>query len=328
MRVSTGAIFLVAALWSQRRSAQIVDMGKFPDWGGQWRRVPRRPPRYDPSKPNGLGQQAPLTPEAQTKLEASLKDQAAGGQGLDVTYKCIPTGMPRMMSGVFPHEFVFTPDTTFLLFEFMINAPRRIYTDGRAWPQDLGEADLRRVLDRQVARYRRRRPLSTSWTSRRAASVHPAPSTRPASRCRRRQRRREGALLPRQGQSRNHPCRDRRRANSSLTRPWTATKNFRRSRNVLWTENNCTEGNNHVEIGNENYYLSGDGYLMPARKTNRRPTCAISRRRSRRRTEGTATRRGVLSSSFRGARQREPGIQSFSAQARWIPGPPLRGAPE
>jgi hypothetical protein len=40
---------------------------------------------------------------------------------------------------VFPHEFVFTPDTTFLLFEFMINAPRRIYTDGRAWPQDLAE---------------------------------------------------------------------------------------------------------------------------------------------------------------------------------------------
>jgi hypothetical protein len=53
---------------------------------------------------------------------------------------------------------------------------------------------------------------------------------------------------------------------SSLTRPWTATKNFRRSRNVMWTENNCTEGNNHVVIGNENYYLSGEGHLMPARK--------------------------------------------------------------
>ena len=40
---------------------------------------------------------------------------------------------------------------------------------------------------------------------------------------------------------------------------------------MLWTENNCTEGNNHVEIGNENYYLSGDGYLMPARKDQAPP---------------------------------------------------------
>ena len=116
------------------------------------------PPRYDPSKPNGLGQQAPLTPEAQAKLEASLKDQDAGGQGLDVTYKCIPTAMPRMMSGVFPHEFVFTPDTTFMLFEFMINSPRRIYTEG-ALAAGSRRPHLRRLLDRQMARYRRRRPL-------------------------------------------------------------------------------------------------------------------------------------------------------------------------
>jgi len=35
---------------------------------------------------------------------------------------------------------------------------------------------------------------------------------------------------------------------------------------VIWTENNYTEGNNHIVIGKENYYMSGDGYLMPARK--------------------------------------------------------------
>ena len=89
MRVSTGAMILVAALWSSAAPAQIVDMGKFPDSDGQWRRVPDGgPPRYDPSKPNGLGQQAPPTPEAQANLEASLKDHEAGGQGLDQTYKC------------------------------------------------------------------------------------------------------------------------------------------------------------------------------------------------------------------------------------------------
>jgi hypothetical protein len=35
---------------------------------------------------------------------------------------------------------------------------------------------------------------------------------------------------------------------------------------VIWSENTCTEGNNHVFVGTENYMISGDGYLMPARK--------------------------------------------------------------
>jgi hypothetical protein len=116
--------------------AEIFDLSKYPDWAGQWRRVPDGgPPRYDPSKRGGLAQEAPLKPEYQKMLEASLKDQAEGGQGLDTTYKCIPTGMPRMMSGVFPVEWVFTPSTTFMLSEFMIQSPRRIYTDGRSFPE-------------------------------------------------------------------------------------------------------------------------------------------------------------------------------------------------
>jgi hypothetical protein len=28
----------------------------------------------------------------------------------------------------------------------------------------------------------------------------------------------------------------------------------------------CGEGNNHVSVGKENYFLSGDGYLMPTKK--------------------------------------------------------------
>ena len=40
---------------------------------------------------------------------------------------------------------------------------------------------------------------------------------------------------------------------------------------MIWTENNCTEGNNHVVIGKENYFRSGDGYLMPARKNQAPP---------------------------------------------------------
>lgn len=35
---------------------------------------------------------------------------------------------------------------------------------------------------------------------------------------------------------------------------------------MIWSENNCIEGNDHVVIGDQNYYVSGDGYLMPAGK--------------------------------------------------------------
>jgi hypothetical protein len=52
---------------------------KYPDLHGQWtgilRRVPGLPgqPSFDPSKPAGNGQEAPLTPEYQAILEANLK---------------------------------------------------------------------------------------------------------------------------------------------------------------------------------------------------------------------------------------------------------------
>jgi hypothetical protein len=36
-------------------------------------------------------------------------------------------------------------------------------------------------------------------------------------------------------------------------------------------EDNCNENNHHIVIGNENYFVSGDGYLMPARKDQAPP---------------------------------------------------------
>jgi hypothetical protein len=37
-------------------------------------------------------------------------------------------------------------------------------------------------------------------------------------------------------------------------------------RNPVWVEAICAEGNQHVRVGKENYMLSADGYLMPAKK--------------------------------------------------------------
>jgi hypothetical protein len=57
----------------------------------------------------------------------------------------------------------------------------------------------------------------------------------------------------------------------ALTRPWTVTKHYHRIRKVEWHEDLCSESNNHVVIGKENYFLSADGFLMPAKKDQAPP---------------------------------------------------------
>jgi hypothetical protein len=52
----------------------------------------------------------------------------------------------------------------------------------------------------------------------------------------------------------------------ALTRPWTVTKNYYRVPGGRMYEDLCNESNNHVQIGKENYFMSADGYLMPAKK--------------------------------------------------------------
>jgi len=61
---------------------------------GIWKRVvvPGQP-AFDPSKPRGRGQEAPLTPEYQANFEANLRDLALGGEGNWPGYNCLPPGM-------------------------------------------------------------------------------------------------------------------------------------------------------------------------------------------------------------------------------------------
>jgi hypothetical protein len=61
---------------------------------------------------------------------------------------------------------------------------------------------------------------------------------------------------------------------NALTRPWTVTKTYRRDLNakVIWFEYVCAEGNHHIVVGKENYFVSGDGYrCRPARTRRTRP---------------------------------------------------------
>jgi hypothetical protein len=87
-RSSTGAIALAAALAMTIAGARAFDDALYPDLRGQWTRAPvpggGGQPSFDPSKPLGRGQQAPLTPEYQAIFEANVADQAAGGFGTTV----------------------------------------------------------------------------------------------------------------------------------------------------------------------------------------------------------------------------------------------------
>ena len=114
-RNSIGAAVLAAVFVTAIADVRAQDEMRYPDWSGQWLRTDGI--QWDPTKPLGRGQQAPLTPEYQAIFEASLADQAVGGAGNDARYSCFPVGMPRLMSVIFPMEFILSPKITCVLFE-------------------------------------------------------------------------------------------------------------------------------------------------------------------------------------------------------------------
>ena len=115
MRSGIGSITLAAVTVIAAVGAQAFDQSNYPDWSGQWKRPAGVGNQWDTSKPPRRGQQAPLTPEYQAIYEANLKDQAAGGQGTDPTYTCIPDGMPRAMNVIFPMEIIIQPNITYIM---------------------------------------------------------------------------------------------------------------------------------------------------------------------------------------------------------------------
>ena len=263
-QTALGSLVLAAVLIVTAPHARAADESKYPDWSGQWRRVADGGvPRYDPSKPLRK-QEAPLTPEYQALHEASIKDQDAGGHGLDEAYKCMPQGMPRQMSGVFPFEFVIGLKVTYVLFEYMVQQARRIYTDGRDFPKDEdptfagysigkwidadgdGRYDVLEIETRNLKGPR-------TWDQS-GMPMHADNETLI----------KERIYLDKADKDLLHD--EMTTFDHSLTRPWSVMKNYRHIQKIMWTENNCVEGNQHVTIGKENYLLSADGLLMPTRK--------------------------------------------------------------
>jgi hypothetical protein len=258
-----GAVVLVTALCAATAPSRAWDDAQYPDLKGQWRAI-GGPGRFDISKPGGRGQQAPLTAEYQAIFEANLIDQANGGQGTTPTYKCISPGMPRVTNGYGEIEFVITPETTHILVDH-IQDDRRIYTDGRTWPVELeptllgysvghwidttgsGHYD---VLEVETRGFRGPRSFDAS-----GIPLHQDGATVV----------KERIFLDKTDPNVAHD--EVTVYDHALTRPWTVMKNYRRSPQTRpdWTEEYC-EDNNHVSIGKDDYMLSADGLLMPAKK--------------------------------------------------------------
>src|SRR5437764_82622 len=138
---------LVALLGMGVAEAAAFDDAQYPDLRGAWFRIGSG--SYDPMKPSGLGQQAPLTPAYQKILEQSLADQASGGQGENPGYRCASHGMPRVMIATVPIEFVVLPEITYVALE-RLSQLRRIYTDGRGWPARLQHSTLGTSIGRWI----------------------------------------------------------------------------------------------------------------------------------------------------------------------------------
>jgi hypothetical protein len=258
-------VAIIATLGIAITEAAAFPDNQFPDWRGAWFRVGSG--SYDPSKPSGLGQQAPLRPEYQKILEASVADQENGGQGENPGYRCSSHGMPRVMIATVPFEFVILPEVTYIALE-RLSQVRRVYTDGRSWPARLQHSTLGTSIGRWVDEDGDGRYDLLEIETQGIKGPHVYDSS--------------GILF--------HPdekaiVRERIRLDKTsdllrneittmdgaLTRPWTITRSYRRTRDYRWSPYTCEADNQHVIVGKEDYMLSADGMLMPVRKDQQPP---------------------------------------------------------
>jgi len=267
------AVALVTALMVTIGGAEAADDMKYPDWRGQWTRIPVRlptQPSHDQTKPWGRGQEAPLTPEYQAVLEASIADQAQGGLGNFPTTTGRASGMPHMMMGFGPMEFVVTPDATYVLIGWYDHF-RRIFTDGRDWPKE---------IDPTLAGYSIGKWIDEDGDGRYdVLEVETRGFKGP--------RAYDEAGLPlhfdNQSVFKERIYRDKAdpkilhdvitTIDNALTRPWTVDKKYVHEPDLRadWPEYYLTDLNAQIVIGKENYFLSWYGLLMPTKKNQAPP---------------------------------------------------------
>jgi hypothetical protein len=256
----------VAALLATPSAAQVVDFGKYPDLKGQWLRPPGTPNNW--LRLAGL---PPLTPEYRQIWEDIQADLKAGGPGNWPSTFCIPAGMPAMMSFYDPAEIIVTPETTYILISHNDDSYRRIYTDGRVWPAEAaptfagysigkwidedgdGKFDVLEVETRFLKLPRSYDISGVPFHSDGQAII------------------KERIYLDKADHNTLYD--EITVIDHALTRPYSKTQKATRNPDPrpVWHSDVCSENNAHIRIGNEPYYLSADGKLMPSKKNQAPP---------------------------------------------------------
>ena len=267
-------IALAAALCTAR--AQAFEDSNYPDLRGQWTRavVPGTAdePRFDPSKPPGRGQQPPLTAEYQAIFDANLRERDAGVPGTWPGPTCLPPGMPAQMTAYRPLEFVVLPNVTYIRIDYIRDSRRRIFTDGRDWPKEIEPTYQGYSIGKWIDE-----DGDGSYDVLHVETRGPFKGPRIY----------DGTGLPlhhdNQSVLKERIHLDKADPNvlhdeftvidHALTRPWTVDKRYSRGtdRQPVWPEFVCGEGNLHIRVGNEDYFVSGDGLLMPAKEDQSAP---------------------------------------------------------
>jgi hypothetical protein len=259
-RSSTCAIALAGAFLAAASAAQAFDDAQYPNLKGQWVR------NGNPNNWRALAGPAPLTPEYKKVFDEITADLKAGGPGNWPSTFCVPAGMPAMMSFYDPGEFIVTPETTYILISHNDDSYRRVYTDGRDWPDHPpltypgysigkwidedgdGKYD---VLEVETRFLKNPRGYDTS-----------------------------GLPFHKDGQTviKERIYLDKANPNAlndeitildhALTRPYGKLQKAFRNPNArpAWHSDVCSEDNTWIKIGSEPYMLSGDGKLMPSKK--------------------------------------------------------------
>ena len=261
-RSSISAIAFLATLGVMIADAQAWDDTKYPDFSGQWRSI-GGPGRYDQSQPRGGPTPAPFTPEYQAIFDAIRSE---GGQGTsNMTYRCWSPGMPRVTNGYGEMEFVVTPKTTHILADHIYDN-RRIFTDGRPWPETMIPTLLGYSIGRWVdtdgdGRYDVLEVETRGFRGPRAYDASGMPLHFDNQSIIK-----EKIFIDKADPNIAHD--EVTVIDNALTRPWTVMKNYRRNAEPypIWNEENCPETNNHVVVGKDDYMLSGEGFLMPTKK--------------------------------------------------------------
>jgi hypothetical protein len=255
-RSSIAAAALLAGLAAGVRAQ---DVSKYPDLKGQWVGIGAgEDAAWDPSKPPALAQGAPLTAETQKEVQATLARRASG---IKDPQTCLPPGMPRSMIMYEPMEMIVKPDTTYMMITYMSEF-RRIFTDGRKWPDEIEPSYAGYSIGHWVDANHDGRLSVLEVETRALKGPRTFDGTIPLNMDNETVVK-ERIYLDKNDLNLLHD--EVTTEDHALTKPWTVVRSYSRERNPVWNEFVCSEDNHQVMLGKENYQISDQGYLSPTR---------------------------------------------------------------